>query len=135
MTKVLSSISLDSPTSPVSASTGNTFTFSGTPTSTGTGGAQAYDLVFQVDPGTGYVTIAASGTVLTTASTNPITATKATTQQSATISCDVAGSYTIRIAGAPTSGGSLTVFSATQTGHGIHRRLGWRGFRCRRCQR
>lgn len=115
MAKVLSSISLDAPASPVTASTNDTFAFSGTPSFSGGGGVQRYDFKWQVDAGGGYVTIGASGTGLITAGTNPVINTNSQSQNSITVTCDAVGSYTIRMAGAPTSGGSYTVLSATQT--------------------
>ena len=115
MAKVLSSISLDAPASPVSASVNDTFAFSGTPSFAGGGGVQRYDWKWEVNDGGGYVTIVASGTGLITAGTNPIINTNSQTQNSITVTCDQAGSYTIRMAGAPSSGGSYTVVSATQT--------------------
>lgn len=114
MAKVLSSISLDSPASPVSASVDDTFTFAGTPTLSGGGGVQRYDFKWEVNNGGGYVTIGAA-TGLTTSATNPVTNTNSQAQQSITVTCATAGSYTIRMAGAPTSGGSYTVLSSTQT--------------------
>ena len=115
MAKVLTSISLDAPTGSVSASVDDTFAFSGTPGFTGSGGVQRYDFQWQVDGGGGYVAIGASGTGLITAGTNPVTNSNSQTQNSVTVSCESAGSYTIRMAGAPTTGGSYTIFSATQT--------------------
>lgn len=114
MAKVLSSISLDSPSSPFSGSTNDTFSFAGTPTLSGGGGVQRYDFKWEVDAGGGYVTIGA-GTGLTTSGTNPLVNTNSQTQNSITVTCSEAGSYTIRMSGAPTSGGSYTVFSSTQT--------------------
>ena len=115
MAKVLNSISLDAPTSPVTANANDTFAFTGTPSFTGTGGVQRYDFKWEVDDGGGYVTIAASGTGLITSGTNPVINTNSQAAQSITVTCDQAGSYTIRMAGAPTSGGSYTVLSSTQT--------------------
>lgn len=114
MAKVLVSISRDSPASPLTVSTSNTFSFAGTPTLSGGGGAQRYDFKWEVNSGSGYVTIGAA-TGLTTANTNPIVNTNSQAQQSITVTCAQVGSYTIRMAGAPTSGGSYTVFSPTQT--------------------
>jgi hypothetical protein len=115
MAKVLNSISRDAPAAPVSAAVNDTFAFSGTPGFTGTGGVQRYDFKWEVDSGGGYVTIGASGTGLITAGTNPVVNTNSQAQQSITVTCDQAGSYTIRMVGAPTSGGSYTVLSSTQT--------------------
>lgn len=115
MAKVLSSISRDAPASPVEANVSDTFAFSGTPTFSGGGGVQRYDFKWQVDGGGGYVTIGASGTGLITADTNPVSNTNSQSQHSITVTCDEAGTYTVRMAGAPTSGGSYTVLSATQT--------------------
>lgn len=115
MAKVLTSISLDAPASPVSAGVNDTFAFSGTPGFTGSGGVQRYDFKWEVNDGGGYVTIGASGTGLITAGTNPIVNTNSQTQNSITVTCDQAGSHTIRMVGAPVSGGAYTVLSATQT--------------------
>jgi len=115
MAKTLSSISLDAPDAPVSASVNDTFAFSGTPGFTGSGGVARYDWKWEVDDGGGYVTIAASGTGLVTSGTNPEVNSNSQTQNSITVSCDSVGSYTIRMAGAPSTGGSYTVVSATQT--------------------
>jgi hypothetical protein len=115
MAKVLNSISLDAPAAPVDAAVNDTFAFSGTPSFAGGGGVQRYDFQWEVDAGGGYVAVGASGTGLITAGTNPITNANSQTQNSITVTCDEAGSYTIRMAGAPVSGGSYTVFSATQT--------------------
>lgn len=114
MAKVLTAISRDSPASPLSVNVSDTFSFAGTPTLTGGGGVQRYDFRWEVDPGSGYVPISGS-TGLTTANTNPLVNTNSQSQNSITVTCAEAGSYTIRMAGAPTSGGSYTVFSATQT--------------------
>ena len=115
MAKVLNSISLDSPASPVTASVDDTFAFEGTPSFSGGGGVQRYDWKWEVDDGGGYVTIASSGTGLITSDTNPVVNSNSQSQNSITVSCEQAGSYTIRMAGAPTSGGAYTVLSATQT--------------------
>jgi hypothetical protein len=115
MAKVLNSISFDAPAAPVTAAVSDTFAFSGTPGVTGTGGQQRFDFKWEVDSGGGFVTIAASGTGLITADTNPIINTNSVAQKSITVTCDAAGSYTIRMVGAPTSGGSYTVVSATET--------------------
>jgi hypothetical protein len=115
MAKVLSSIFMDAPASPVDAAVNDTFAFTGTPGVTGSGGQQRFDFKWEVDSGGGFVTIAAAGTGLITADTNPIINTNSAAQKSITVTCDEAGSYTIRMAGAPTSGGSYTVLSATQT--------------------
>lgn len=115
MAKTLNGISRDSPAAPVEASVDDTFAFAGTPSFSGTGGVNRYDFKWEVDAGAGYVTIGASGTGLITAGTNPVTNSNAQTQQSLTVTCAAAGSYTIRMAGAPATGGNYTVFSATQT--------------------
>ena len=115
MAKVLTSISFDNPTGPLSIAPSDTFSFTGTPTLTGGGGVQRYDWKWEVNDGGGYVTIASSGTGLTTADTNPIINTNSQSANSITVTATDAGSYTIRMAGAPTSGGSYTVFSSTQT--------------------
>ena len=115
MAKVLSSISLDAPAAPVSAAPADTFAFSGTPSVSGSGGTQRFDIRFEVDDGGGYVPIAASGSGLITADTNPVTNLNNVSPQSITVTCDTAGSYTIRIAGAPSTGGAYTVTSSTQT--------------------
>ena len=114
MARVLSSISLDSPASPVSASTGNSFSFAGTPSLSGGGGVQRYDFRWEIDQGAGFVPITGA-TNLTTADTNPVVNSNSQTQNAITVTCAVAGSYTIRMAGAPSTGGSYTVFSPTQT--------------------
>lgn len=114
MAKVLSSISRDSPASPLSVNTGSTFSFAGTPTLTGSGGVQRYDFKWEVDSGSGYVTIGAA-TGLTAAGTNPLVNSNSQTQNAITVTCSDAGSYTIRMVGAPVSGGSYTILSATQT--------------------
>jgi len=113
--KVLNSISLDAPAAPVTADVNDTFDFTGTPGFAGGGGVQRYDWKWEVDDGGGFVTIGASGTGLITADTNPLVNSNSQTANSITVTCDQAGSYTIRMAGAPTTGGSYTVFSATQT--------------------
>lgn len=115
MAKVLNSISLDAPAAPVTANISDTFAFTGTPGFGGGGGVQRYDFKWEVDDGGGFVTIGASGTGLITADTNPLVNSNSQTANSITVTCDQAGSYTIRMAGAPTSGGSYTVLSATQT--------------------
>jgi len=115
MAKVLDSISLDAPAAPVTADVTDTFAFSGTPAFSGSGGVTRYDFKWEVDDGGGYVTIGASGTGLITADTNPVTNSNSQAQQSITVTCDTSGSYTVRMAGAPATGGSYTVFSATQT--------------------
>jgi hypothetical protein len=114
MAKVLTAISRDSPASPLSVSVNDTFSFAGTPTLSGGGGVQRYDFRWEVDPGSGFVPISGS-TGLTTANTNPLVNTNSQAQNAITVTCAQAGSYTIRMAGAPTSGGSYTVFSPTQT--------------------
>jgi hypothetical protein len=113
--KVLTSISLDAPAAPVTAAVNDSFAFTGTPGFTGGGGVQRYDFKWEVDDGGGFVTIAATGTGLTTAGTNPVTNSNSQTAQSITVDCDQAGSYTIRMVGAPSTGGSYTVASSTQT--------------------
>jgi hypothetical protein len=70
---------------------------------------------WEVDAGAGFVTIASSGTGLTTADTNPLVNSNSASANSITVDCAEAGSYTIRVSGAPTSGGSYTVVSSTQT--------------------
>jgi len=116
MAKVLNSISLDAPASPITPAVNDTFAFSGTPGFTGTGGVQRYDFKWEVNKnGAGYVTIAASGTGLITSGTNPLVNTNSQTQNSITVQVESSGSYVIRMAGAPTSGGSYTVFSSTQS--------------------
>jgi hypothetical protein len=115
MAKVLTSINLDAPAAPVTAAVNDSFAFTGTPGFTGSGGVQRYDMKWEVDSGGGFVTIAATGTGLTTAGTNPLSNTNSQTANSITVDCAEAGSYTIRISGAPTSGGSYTVASSTQT--------------------
>lgn len=114
MAKVLTSISLDSPAAPVTASTSDTFAFTGTPTLSGGGGVQRYDFRWEVNPGSGFVTIGAA-TGLTTADTNPLVNTNSQTANSITVTCTNAGTYTVRMAGAPSTGGSYTVLSATQS--------------------
>jgi len=114
MAKVLSAISLDAPSSPVSANVNDTFEFTGTPSFGGGGGVQRYDFKWEVDSGGGFVTIG-TGTGLDTSGTNPLVNTNSQTANSITVDCSEAGSYTVRIVGAPTSGGSYTVVSATQT--------------------
>jgi len=115
MAKVLDSISFDAPTGPITPAVSDTFSFTGTPGFTGSGGVQRYDFKWEVDGGGGYVTIAASGTGLITAGTNPVTNSNSQAAQSITVTCDAAGSYTIRMVGAPTTGGSYTVLSSTET--------------------
>ena len=115
MPKVLNSISLDAPSSPVSANQTDTFAFTGTPGFSGSGGVQRYDWKWEVDSGGGYVTIASSGTGLTTADTNPLINTNSQSANSITVTCTDSGTYTIRMVGAPTSGGSYTIISATQS--------------------
>jgi hypothetical protein len=113
MPKVLSSIAVNAPAGAVNAATNDTFSFAGTPSFSGSGGTQRYDLKFEVNNGGGYVTIGA-GTELTTAGTNPVVNSASTAQSAITVTCSQAGSYTIRISGAPTTGGSYTVLSATR---------------------
>jgi hypothetical protein len=115
MAKVLNSISLDAPSSPVVTTVGQTFSFQGTPGFTGSGGVQRYDFKWEVDSGGGYVTIASSGTGLTTSDTNPLINTNSQSANSITVTASTGGTYTIRMSGAPTSGGSYTVTSSTQT--------------------
>ena len=115
MAKVLSSISISSPTSPLTPTTGDSFTFEATNTFSGGGGVQRYDEKWEVDDGGGYVTIASSGTGLTTASTNPQTNLNSQSANSITVDCTDAGSYTIRISGASSTGGAYDVTSGTQT--------------------
>jgi len=115
MPKVLSSITVDAPTGSISVAPSDTFAFTGSPTFSGSGGTQRYDFKWEVDSGGGYVTIAASGTGLITAGTNPVVNTNSTTPNSITVTADAAGTYTIRMVGAPTSGGSYTVISATRS--------------------
>jgi hypothetical protein len=114
MAKVLTSIALDDPSSPLSIGQGQTFAFSGTPGFTGGGGVQRYDFKWEVDSGGGFVTIG-TGTGLDTSGTNPLVNTNSQTQNALTVDCADVGSYTVRIVGAPTSGGSYTVLSSTQT--------------------
>jgi len=113
--RVLNSISLDAPAAPVTADVNDTFDFTGTPGFAGGGGVQRYDWKWEVDDGGGFVTIGASGTGLITAGTNPLVNSNSQSPNSITVDCEDAGSYTIRMAGAPDTGGSYTVFSATQT--------------------
>ena len=116
MAKVLSSITLSAPAAPITPAILDTFTFTGTPGFTGTGGVQRYDQIWQVNKnGAGYVTIAASATGLITASTNPLVNTNSQTANSITVEVESSGSYVIRMQGAPTSGGSYTITSGTQT--------------------
>lgn len=115
MSRTLNAITLNAPAAAVTGEVGNTFTFSGTPGFSGTSTVNSYDFKWEVDPGSGYVTINNTTTGLRTAATNPVTNTKQTTIFSATITCSVAGTYTIRMSGAPTTGGSYTVTSATQS--------------------
>lgn len=114
MAKVLTAISLNSPASPLNVNVNDTFSFAGTPTLSGGGGVQRYDFRWEVDSGGGFVPISGS-TGLTTANTNPLVNTNSQAQNAITVTCAEAGSYTIRMAGAPTSGGSYTIFSATQS--------------------
>jgi hypothetical protein len=114
MAKVLSSITLDAPAAPVTADINDTFAFTGTPGFAGGGGVQRYDFRWEVDDGGGFVPIAASGSGLITAGTNPVVNTNSQAAQSITVTCDAPGTYVIRMVGAPVSGGSYTVLSATQ---------------------
>ena len=115
MAKVLTDITVDNPTGAISVAPSDTFAFTGTPVLTGGGGVQRYDFKWEVDSGGGYVTIASSGTGLTTADTNPVINTNSQSANSITVTCTDAGTYTIRMVGAPTSGGSYTVISATRS--------------------
>src|SRR3990167_10881148 len=115
MAKTLNSISRDAPAAPVTAAPADTFAFSGTPGFSGTGGVTRYDFKWEVDDGGGYVTIASSGTGLISSGTNPVTNSNGTAQKTITVTCDQAGTYTIRMVGAPATGGSYTVLSTTQT--------------------
>jgi hypothetical protein len=115
MAKVLNSISLDDPASPVTADVNDTFAFTGSPGFAGGGGVQRYDFKWEVNLGLGFFPIGASGTGLITADTNPLENSNSQTQNSITVTCDEAGSYTIRMVGAPSTGGSYTVVSATET--------------------
>lgn len=115
MPKVLNGITVDSPTGPLSLNTSDTFSFAGTPSFSGSGGVQRYDWKWEVDSGGGYVTIASSGTGLITADTNPLINSNSQTSNSITVTCDAVGTYTIRMVGAPTTGGSYTVISATES--------------------
>src|SRR3990167_10431420 len=99
MARVLTSITLSAPAAPVNAALNDQFTFTGTPGLTGGGGVQRYDMKWEVDSGGGFVTIASSGTGLTTASTNPLVNTNSATANSITVDCSAVGSYTIRIVG------------------------------------
>lgn len=114
MAKVLTSISRDSPASPLNAGVNDTFSFAGTPTLTGSGGVQRYDFRWMVNSGSGYVPMSGS-TGLTVSGTNPIVNTNSQAQQSITVTCAQAGSYTVRMEGAPTTGGAYTVLSPAQT--------------------
>lgn len=115
MTKVLNAITLNTPAANVAGPIGATFAFAGTPGFTGTSSVQGYDAKWEADPGSGYVTLDNTTTGLRTSATNPIVNRTATTQMSATVTLTTAGTYTIRMSGAPTSGGSYTVTSATKT--------------------
>lgn len=116
MAKVLNSITLDAPAAPITPAILDTFTFTGTPGFTGSGGVQRYDQIWQVNKdGAGYVTIAASATGLITASTNPLSNTNSQSANSITVEVESAGSYVIRMQGASTSGGAYDVTSGTQT--------------------
>lgn len=115
MPKVLNSITLNAPAAPVSANVSDTFAFSGTPGFSGSGGVNRYDFRWEVNGGGGYVPIAASGSGLITAGTNPVVNSNSATQQSITVTCGAAGTYTVRMTGAPATGGSYTVVSSTQT--------------------
>jgi hypothetical protein len=114
MAKVLTSITVDAPTGAITPAVDDTFAFTGTPGFTGSGGVQRYDFKWEVDDGGGYVTIGAAGTGLITADTNPLVNANSQTANSITVTCDEAGSYTIRMVGAPTTGGSYTVVSDTR---------------------
>jgi hypothetical protein len=115
MAKVLSAITVNAPTGPITPAVNDAFAFTGTPTLTGSGGTQRYDQRWEVDAGSGFVPIAASGTGLITAGTNPLVNTNSTGANSITVTVEAPGSYTIRMVGAPTSGGAYTVTSATRT--------------------
>lgn len=115
MPKTLNSITVGSPAVSLSTSQGSTFSFAGTPGFSGSGGVNRYDFKWEVDDGGGYVTIASSGTVLTTSNTNPLTNSNSQSSNSITVTASTVGTYTIRMAGAPTTGGSYTVFSATRS--------------------
>ena len=54
MAKVLNGISRDAPTANPNATAGDTFTFSGTPSTSGSGGTQRFDIRFEVNGGSGY---------------------------------------------------------------------------------
>jgi hypothetical protein len=113
--RALNSITVNAPTGSVSANVNDTFDFTGTPGFSGSGGVNRYDFKWEVDGGGGYVTIASSGTGLTTAGTNPVTNSNSTSSHTISVTCASAGSYTIRMVGAPTTGGSYTVTSATRS--------------------
>lgn len=115
MAKVLTAITVDAPTGSISVAPSDTFAFTGTPTLTGGGGVQRYDFKWEVNDGGGWVTIASSGTGLITSNTNPVVNTNSQSANSITVTADAAGTYTIRMVGAPTSGGSYTVISATRS--------------------
>jgi len=115
MAKTLNSITVDAPTGSITPSVNDTFAFTGTPGFSGTGGVNRYDFKWEVDNGGGYVTIASSGTGLITSSTNPVVNSNSQAAQSITVTCDESGSYTIRMVGAPATGGSYTVISATRS--------------------
>src|SRR5512135_1375624 len=112
MARILNSISLDSPASPVVAVVNDTFTLAGTPGFSGSQAVQRYDIRAEVNPdGAGWVAMDNSSTGLRV-TTNPfVSNSNSTSQASVTVTCAVGGSYTVRLAGAPTSGGSFTVFS------------------------
>lgn len=115
MARVLSSITVDQPTDAITPAVDDTFTFEGTPGFTGSGGVTRYDFKWEVDAGAGYVTIASSGTGLTTADTNPLVNSNSASANSITVTVAEAGTYTIRMVGAPATGGSYTVISATRS--------------------
>jgi hypothetical protein len=112
--RVLNSITVNAPTGSVSANVNDTFDFTGTPGFSGSGGVNRYDFKWEVDGGGGYVTIAAA-TGITTAGTNPLTNSNSTSANTISVTCASAGTYTIRMVGAPATGGSYTVTSATRS--------------------
>src|SRR4051812_34507464 len=115
MAKTLSAVAISAPSAPVNGVNGTTFTFTCTPSFTGTAGVSAYDLKFLVNPaGAGFVTITTS-TGLSSSNTNPATGLTISTATSITVTCSQPGPYTIEIQGAPASGGAFTLTSGTQT--------------------
>ena len=115
MARVLNSITVVAPTGSITPVVDDTFAFTGTPGFTGSGGVQRYDFKWEVDDGGGYVTIAATGTGLITAGTNPLVNSNSASVNSITVTVEAEGSYTIRMVGAPATGGSYTVTSATRS--------------------